>query len=73
MELADAEDEGDVVVVAHGGVTVDAIRAVLGDGPLLARQADLIAEGVPPCAITVFRRDGRQWVVDLPSTQHLLA
>lgn len=72
-ELAETGDEGDIVVVAHGGVTVDAIRTVLGDGPLLSQQPELIAEGVPPCAITVFRPDERQWIVEPPSTEHLLA
>ena len=28
-------DDGEVVVVAHGGVTVDALRTLLGDEPLL--------------------------------------
>lgn len=72
-ELAEAGDEGDVAVVAHGGVTVDAIRTVLGDEELLTQQPALIGEGVPPCAITVFRHGGGEWVVELPSTQHLRA
>jgi broad specificity phosphatase PhoE len=71
-ELAGSGDEGAIVVVAHGGITVDAIRTVLGDRPLEAQQPALIAEGVPPCAITVFRPDERRWVVELPSTEHLL-
>ena len=72
-ELAETGDEGDVAVVAHGGVTVDAIRTALGDKPLLAQQPALIDDGVPPCAITVFRHIEGEWVVELPSTQHLLA
>ncbi len=32
-------DDGEVVVVAHGGVTVDALRTLLGDESLLARAA----------------------------------
>lgn len=72
-ELATTGDEGDIAVVAHGGVTVDAIRTVLGDETLLSQQPALIDEGVPPCAITVFNYTHGEWVVELPSTQHLPA
>lgn len=72
-ELTESGGAGDVVVVAHGGVTVDAMRTVLGDEVLLARQPTLIDDGVPPCAITVFHRRGGAWAVELPSTHHLRA
>ena len=71
--LAETGDDGDVAVVAHGGVTVDAIRTVLGDETLLAHHPTLIDDGVPPCAITIFHHREGGWVVELPSTQHLLA
>jgi broad specificity phosphatase PhoE len=38
-----------VAVVSHGGVTVDLLRDLLGDGGLPAR---LMTDGIPPCAIT---------------------
>ena len=44
-----AGGSGRVVVVSHGGVTVDLLRNLLGDDRLPAR---LMADGVPPCAIT---------------------
>jgi broad specificity phosphatase PhoE len=64
-------DDGDVVVVAHGGVTVDALRTLLGDESLLAQRPSLIDEGVPCCAITTLRREHDGWDVGLPSTAHL--
>ncbi|GAA1690745.1 hypothetical protein GCM10009765_45290 [Fodinicola feengrottensis] len=51
---------GLVVVVTHGGVTVDLLRTLLGDDNL---PPSLIADGVPPCAITTL--DGLQ-VTSLP-------
>jgi len=72
--LVDLEQgEGDlVVVVAHGGVTVDALRTIAGDAPAGEVSADLIADGVPSCAITRLRVSrGTVTVIDYPSTAHL--
>ena len=44
-----AGGSGPVAVVSHGGVTVDLLRNLLGDEGLPPR---LIADGIPPCAIT---------------------
>ncbi len=41
-----------VMAVSHGGVTVDALRTVLGDEALLARRPGLISDSVPKGAIT---------------------
>jgi len=63
---------GLVVVVAHGGVTVDVLRTLLGDESLLAAVPSLIDEGVPCGAITELRHDTNRWVVDsLPVSDHL--
>ncbi len=71
-ELADAADDGDVVaVVAHGGVTVDSLRTLLGDDAVLREQPDLIPNGVPCCAVTELLCDGHDWHVRWPSTVHL--
>lgn len=71
-ELAREAADGDVVaVVTHGGVTVDALRTLLGDGTVRRERPDLIAEGVPCCAVTGLVRDGDGWDVRLPSTTHL--
>jgi broad specificity phosphatase PhoE len=71
-ELARSTDDGaDAIVVAHGGVTVDALRTLLGDERLRRQQADLIERGVPNCAITALCWDHRGWRVQLPSTAHL--
>ena len=56
---------GPVAVVSHGGVTTDLLRTLLGDEALPPR---LLAEGVPPCAVTTL--DGLH-VVAIASTRHL--
>ena len=66
-----AGDDGEVVVVAHGGVTVDALRTILGDEALLAQQPSIIDDGVPCCAVTMLRRTHDRWEAELPSTAHL--
>jgi len=58
-------EPGPVAVVSHGGVTVDLLRSLLGDAGL---PDQLIAEGVPPCAITTF--DALN-VVGIARTGHL--
>jgi broad specificity phosphatase PhoE len=46
--LADAP--GPVAAVTHGGVTVDLLRNLLGDDS--APLAQVMAAGIPPCAVT---------------------
>jgi broad specificity phosphatase PhoE len=71
-ELAGDADDGDVVaVVAHGGVTVDSLRTVLGDETVRRELPDLIPNGVPCCAVTELLWDGAGWDVRWPSTAHL--
>lgn len=70
-DVADGEDET-VVVVAHGGVTVDALRTIVGDVAIERDRPDLIRDGVPCCAVTTLVHDGDRWTVaHLPSTDHL--
>ena len=72
--LADLErgNAGVVVVVAHGGVTVDALRTIAGDDAVGEANADLISDGVPSCAITqLLISSGAISVVYFPSTEHL--
>ena len=73
--LADIEEltgEGTIVVVAHGGVTVDTLRSLVGDEAVNAADPDLIDNGVPSCAITELRVDAGGVAVDAyPSTIHL--
>lgn len=65
-------DAGAVVVVAHGGVTVDALRTIAGDAAVRDANADLIPDGVPSCAITQLRvARGTITVIAYPSTDHL--
>ncbi len=66
------DDAGAVVVVSHGGVTVDALRAIAGDASVIEANADLFADGVPSCAITRLRvSGGAVTVIEYPSTGHL--
>jgi broad specificity phosphatase PhoE len=56
---------GPIAVVTHGGVTVDALRTLLGDDAL---PPGLLRNGVPACAITTL--DGLR-VVEIASVTHL--
>ena len=58
-------EPGPVAVVSHGGVTVDLLRSLLGDAGL---PDQLIADGVPSCAITTF---DAMFVVGIARTGHL--
>ena len=58
-------EPGPVAVVSHGGVTVDLLRSLHGDAGL---PDHLLADGVPPCAITTF--DGLA-VLAIATTGHL--
>jgi len=73
--LVDIEEQvghGVVIVVAHGGVTVDALRVLVGDDEVRATNPDLIESGVPCGAVTELRVDDRVVsVVGYPSTEHL--
>jgi len=58
-------EPGPVAAATHGGVTVDLLRTLLGDGRLPRR---LIAEGVPPCAVTTVHN---LEVIEIASIAHL--
>jgi broad specificity phosphatase PhoE len=72
-ELTDPLPAGaTLAVVAHGGVTVDALRTIAGDEIMLASRPQLLTDGVPCGAITVLDRAGVAWrVTQLPSAAHL--
>ncbi len=71
--LDDLRGTGTVTVaVAHGGVTVDALRALLGDEVLLATHPGLIIDGVPAGSITQLAWSGRVWEPKvIAATRHL--
>jgi broad specificity phosphatase PhoE len=56
---------GQIAAVAHGGVTTDLLRTLLGDDGLPPR---LLGEGIPSCAVTTF---DDLHVVTVASTEHL--
>ncbi len=59
--IADAHAGAMAVVVTHGGATVDLLRTLLGDEALAAVRPRLLADGVPPCALTTLSRVGTAW------------
>jgi broad specificity phosphatase PhoE len=64
--LDQRKDERDVVVaVAHGGVTVDLLRTLIGDQDLEAARPGIIRLGVDSCAMTRLGYDGHGWVPQL--------
>jgi broad specificity phosphatase PhoE len=60
----DSADEP-AAIVTHGGVTVDLLRTLLGDN---AVDRDLLANGVPSCAITTLNATK---VTSVASVEHL--
>jgi len=71
-DLAHGRPNGTIVVVAHGGVTVDALRSIAGDEAIEPENPGLLRDGVPCCAITSLRHENGRWTVShLPSTDHL--
>lgn len=67
-DIVKTGQSGTTAVVSHGGVTIDVLRTVLGDDRLLRDAPDLIAGGVPSCAITTLAFDRGDWTLErLPS------
>ncbi len=72
-ELASRHPGETVVVVAHGGATVDLLRTLMGDDQLSAMAPTLMDEGVPCGALTTLTHEANGWsVVTIASTVHLL-
>jgi len=71
-DLADRRADATIAVVAHGGVTTDALRTLLGDEELARRAPTLIDDGVPRGALTTLEHDGARWtVLAIAATDHL--
>lgn len=66
-----AADGDDLVVVTHGGVTVDALRTLLGDELVRTRCPGLIEQGIASCSVTQLHWDDGAWRVLPPSAVHL--
>jgi broad specificity phosphatase PhoE len=62
-DLAASYPSGTAIVVAHGGVTTDVLRTLLGDDELCAKAPALIDDGVPSCAITTLHASRDGWAV----------
>ena len=71
-DLAATHPSGTAIVVAHGGVTTDALRTLLGDDELRRKAPALIDDGVPSCAITTLQADDERWaVVSIAVVDHM--
>lgn len=56
-ELHDRLPVGRVIVVAHGGVTIDLVRTWFGDDLVNELVPDAIGRGIDPCGITLIALD----------------
>lgn len=71
-DLALAQTDMRIVLVTHGGVTLDLLRNLFCDTRLECLSPGLIAAGPSGCAITHLRRIGEKYeIVALCSTEHL--
>jgi len=72
LDIERSVRDGMVVVISHGGVTVDVLRTLVGDEAVKAAAPELIDNGVRCCAITRLRVDGGVVTINhYPSTDHL--
>ena len=72
VDISEQVADGPVVVVSHGGVTVDVLRALVGDEAVRAAHPELIDDGVPCGAITrLCVHQGVVAVISFPSPSHL--
>lgn len=55
---------GPIVVVSHGGVTVDLLRNLMGDERLRSAAPGLFDRGMPPCALTTVAGGPGRWRVE---------
>jgi broad specificity phosphatase PhoE len=72
IDIGRAAESAAVVVVTHGGITVDATRTLTGAAAADHALRELVDHGVPCGAITRMQVDGDAVsVVAYPSTRHL--
>lgn len=73
-DLAVAHPGERIVVVTHGGVTVDLLRTLFGDDAVRRQHGGVLTQGVPPGAITRLRwRAGDYLPIEVASVAHLEA
>lgn len=68
-----AVEDGLVILVGHGGATVDLLRSLMGDNRLEARAPGLVANGVPGGGLTTLERATDGWVVKQIGDVHHIA
>ena len=72
-DLATTGPGARLVLVTHGGVTVDLLRTLVGDDALQRQHPTLLAQGIPPAAVTRLRRHRGGYVpTDVASVAHLV-
>ena len=62
-ELRDLLPDGRVIVVAHGGVTIDLVRTWFGDDLVQEIASGAIEHGIDPCCITRIMMDDREHIL----------
>lgn len=71
-EVAASHRGRQVIAVAHGGVTVDLLRDLMGDDQLIALAPTLLSEGPSSAAITRLKvQPGHFEVVEIASGSHV--
>jgi broad specificity phosphatase PhoE len=74
VDLVDRQPDTTVVAVAHGGVTVDLLRTLIGDTHLRPAAPTLIDDGMPSGALTRLAWRDNTWTVhEIGWTGHLTA
>jgi probable phosphoglycerate mutase len=58
MEIRERLPEGRVLIISHGGVTIDLVRTWFGDEVVRQFALGAIEHGIEPCAITRILVDG---------------
>jgi broad specificity phosphatase PhoE len=71
-ELRDRYPEGRLVVVSHGGVTLDLALTLFGERAIRRRSPNILEEGPSACAVTRIQTVGQELVLHSIGTQYML-
>jgi broad specificity phosphatase PhoE len=71
-ELRENTPEGRIVVVSHGGVTLDLALTLFGERAIRRRSPNILEEGPSACAVTRIQTMGQELVLHSIGTQYML-
>jgi broad specificity phosphatase PhoE len=71
-ELRERYSEGRLVVVSHGGVTLDLALTLFGERAIRRRSPNILEEGPSACAVTRIQTIGQELVLHSIGTQYML-